>query len=88
MATPTGITLSGPNDVIIEVSDDVSVNTAQSKGTFSGGYVRMIGANVIEAEVDDFVQYNPTGQTLFNQDDVTYAFTLSKYILFVQLPPS
>lgn len=80
---PESITLTNTS-VIIEVTDDAIINTPIS-GNLAAGYIRQVGISAYW-DVDDYVQYDPTGSYLFTQSSATFAVVESSKILFIQDP--
>jgi len=80
---PSGIGISVNTAAILELVDEVGINTfLNSKVSY--GYVRQLGLSFYAAALDDRVQYLTTGSEPFQQDGVTYAFVDESNILFVQ----
>lgn len=80
---PSGIGISVNSAAILELVDEVEINTFSNSGV-SYGYVRQLGLSFYAAALDDRVQYYTAGSEPFQQAGVTYSFVDESKILFVQ----
>jgi len=80
---PISITLGTNTGIIIEITDDVPVNTITNTG-FGQGFVRQIGGAVENCAVDDNVYYNVLETVTFKQSTATFVYADSRNVLFIQ----
>lgn len=80
---PIGISLP-TKYLIVEFSETTTSPNTSNAGVLAGGYVRQIGAIVVNAKVDDYVQFSSKVGIGFIQSGINYKLIQDDDIFFVQ----